>query len=209
MELFIDGEKFGSISEEQLQQYQDIYELKQQLQLICEEKQRVICQMKIDGDELTLLGEEDFRLNNLDLIERMDVKTANPRELALESLESMPVVMDQHKVFFLRAVEYFEHSQEDECREEFMKGLGGLVWLNVVVRSIHEVLKIPLNTVFFRGEDMLTKFQQFQKSLAELEVQAENGDFSRITTHLKERIIPQMRYWENVSPVVLKRIRGE
>ena len=200
MKVFIDSKEGEERKEGNLKEALD--RIKEELK----EKNLVVTKVLVDGKEIPLLQEVVWKERAVSEIEKVEVSSANPRELTIAGVLDSLTILPKINESLREAVRLIQTGSQEKGLNLLAEALEGLNWFNVVIQGVEKVLGIELSSFSIKGVDLLKKREELAEILRKALSSFQNRDFVNLGDLIEYELAPQIESWLEVIPDLIKEV---
>ena len=200
MKVFIDSKEGEEEQEGNLKETLD--KIKEELK----EKNLVVTKVLVDGKEIPLLQEVVWKERAVSEIEKVEVSSANPRELTIAGVLDSLTILPKINESLREAVRLIQTGSQEKGLNLLAEALEGLNWFNVVIQGVEKVLGIELSSFSIKGVDLLKKREELVEVLRKALSSFQNRDFVNLGDLIEYELAPQIESWLEVIPDLIKEV---
>jgi len=200
MKVFIDSKEGEERKEGNLKEALD--KIKEELK----EKNLVVTKVLVDGKEIPLLQEVVWKERAVSEIEKVEVSSANPRELTIAGVLDSLTILPKINESLREAVRLIQTGSQEKGLNLLAEALEGLNWFNVVIQGVEKVLGIELSSFSIKGVDLLKKREELAEILRKALSSFQNRDFVNLGDLIEYELAPQIESWLEVIPDLIKEV---
>ncbi|PIU68749.1 MAG: hypothetical protein COS84_00615 [Armatimonadetes bacterium CG07_land_8_20_14_0_80_40_9] len=200
MKVFIDSKEGEERKEGNLKEALD--KIKEELK----EKNLVVTKVLVDGKEIPLLQEVVWKERAVSEIEKVEVSSANPRELTIAGVLDSLTILPKINESLREAVRLIQTGSQEKGLNLLAEALEGLNWFNVVIQGVEKVLGIELSSFSIKGVDLLKKREELVEVLRKALSSFQNRDFVNLGDLIEYELAPQIESWLEVIPDLIKEV---
>jgi len=169
-----------------------------------------VLSVRLNGEDIT--GKDRSNLEDLPLddIEKLEVQTGDPRQLARSTLFSVAEFLEQLLKELQTTSDLFRMSRDDRSNESYLRSIDGLQVFMHTMETCRRLLGLSYELVTVPSADGFTEktIAESRRSLFEvldnmIDAQSDQ-DFVLLADLLEYELIPTLQDWRQIIPEILK-----
>ena len=162
---------------------------------------RVLFKVKLNGREVSPTGREGEQV--LAETDELELTSADPRQLARETLEQVGELFEQSRNSASQAAEHLQQGQISRAMEQ-LAGLVGL-WSSAqqAVVQTSRLLSMDLEKMQVAGESFAEHIGRFQQQLQQIKSALQNRDYVSLADILNYELPDLTDRWQSLIKAVL------
>lgn len=206
MELFVNGSKVDFDHSTMPDNMSEVVNLLSNKHVPTEE---VITEVFVDGRLLSAEEESELDHHSVKGVERFEVKTANPRELARQGLEDGLEYMDRLTNGLKTIALNYRNDDIENAGRLFLIAIEGMQWFASLVAMSERYSSIDYYKDSFGGSTIAEHYKELGRIIGLSSKLQQNLKWNELAVLFEDKLVPHFESWKNLIRVLIESIESD